>query len=129
MPEARRSAKYESKTKTTFKPGIKFARRTERGLPNMANGAVTTQPQLKPKPKGQRPRCLHCEKELQPQFDDLSRSVHPILYGAKLEKWKKENPGWQQFTGHYGRYKDDRFCGLNCGYSYAVAHTKAQKGQ
>jgi len=94
--------------------------------------ATATKPQAKPKSKGQRPHCLHCGKELLPQFREMIPGMHNVpgkaLWGEKLDKWKAENPGWHQWTEHYGRYNDDRFCGLNCGYSYAVAHTKAQKG-
>lgn len=91
---------------------------------------MSTVSTAKPKPKGQRPHCLHCDKELAPQFtEELPGYALPgqPLFGPKLEKYKKDHPEWRQFTGHYGRYKDDRFCGVSCGYSYAVAHTKARK--
>lgn len=91
---------------------------------------MTPATQPKPKPKGQRPRCLHCEKELLPQFRDELPGYAlpgPLLNPAKLDQWKKENPGWHKWTGNYGRYNDNRFCGLNCGYNYAVAHTRPAK--
>lgn len=52
-----------------------------------------------PQPKGKRPKCLQCRRELEPQFK-----------GIRVIK----------FTGHYGRYGDDLFCGQSCGYNHAV---------
>jgi hypothetical protein len=82
---------------------------------------------LKPKPKGQRPHCAYCEKELEPQF---VQSVMPAKLKdgrrhAEREAWEKANP--RQFTGHYGRLKDDRFCGASCGYSLAIEITQNLK--
>jgi hypothetical protein len=87
---------------------------------------TTTSNGFKPNPRGQRPRCLNCTQELEPQF------IQPVL-PAKLndgrkkslrEAWEQANP--LQFTGHYGRLKDDRFCTTSCGYNWAVKHTQAQ---
>lgn len=82
------------------------------------------------KPVGQRPRCLHCHAELQPRFIEMTPGYGipgPMLWGSALKEWKKQNPGWKIFTGFYGRYKDNRFCGLNCGYDWAVAHSLEAK--
>jgi hypothetical protein len=81
----------------------------------------------KPSPKGKRPRCLHCTRELEPQF---TQPVMPakLLDGRRIAErkaWEKENP--ERFTGHYGRLKDDCFCGASCGYNWAVEHTPVKK--
>lgn len=81
------------------------------------------------KPVGQRPHCLFCDKELRPQFQTNtpgSGLPGPFLWGDELAQWKKDHPGWKKFTGHYGGYSDDRFCGLNCGYKWAVRHSHPQ---
>lgn len=83
---------------------------------------------LKPKPRGERPRCLHCVKELQPQFTVPPPLPDKLFDGrrkAEREQWEKEHK--PRFTGHYGRYADDRFCGQVCGYTYAVEHTRPAK--
>jgi len=72
------------------------------------------------KPVGSRPRCLHCGKELKPNF-----KWNPMPFRLSDEEkkaWKKANP--PQFLGSYGRYKDSRFCGLNCGYDWAISHSR-----
>lgn len=106
-------------------------------------------PQLKP--RGQRPRCLHCGKELLPRFNrqnppymvktgETQRVRQPGSFGseaqyvelpvtrttteAERKQFRKDNP--PEFTGKFGGYGDNRFCGLNCGYQWAVAHTKPQ---
>jgi hypothetical protein len=91
---------------------------------------MATKPQLKlkPKPKGQRPRCLECKKELAPQLIGAAALPARLMDGrrkAEREAWEKMNA--PQFTGNYGRFGDSRFCGTACGYQWAVAHTKAQK--
>jgi ribosomal protein L6P/L9E len=40
---------------------------------------------------------------------------------AERKAWKKANP--PEFLGTYGRHRDNRFCGLNCGYRYALKIT------
>jgi hypothetical protein len=79
---------------------------------------------LKPKPKGQRPRCLYCTKELDPQF--ITEAMPPDLADGRRrtqrEAWVKGHP--EQFTGDYGRFRDSLFCGASCGYNWAVAHAK-----
>lgn len=87
----------------------------------------------KPKPVGQRPKCLYCHKELRPVFDSnlpgwgIPNSPKyipgPSLYGDALRQWKRDHPEWKTFTGKYGSYADNRFCGLNCGYGYAIRIT------
>jgi len=84
---------------------------------------------LKPKPKGQRPRCLHCTKELEPQF--ITQALPPDLADGRRRTqrgaWLKEHPA--QFVGDYGRFRDNLFCGAACGYAWAVVHApkKARK--
>lgn len=70
---------------------------------------------------GSRPRCLNCSRELRPNF-----KWNPVPYCLSTEErkiWKKANP--PEFKGTYGGYGDNRFCGLNCGYHWAVAHSRA----
>jgi hypothetical protein len=83
---------------------------------------------LKAKKRGQRPRCLHCTHELIPQYTISPPMPDRLADGrrkAEREAWEKANP--PRFTGNYGRFSDNRFCGLNCGYNYAVAHTRPGK--
>lgn len=84
-------------------------------------------PAPKPQPKGKRPRCLHCAKELEPQF---IQAVMParLRDGRRLSErneWVKANP--EEFTGDYGRFRDNLFCGASCGYSWAVDHAPKKK--
>jgi hypothetical protein len=83
---------------------------------------------LKPKPKSQRPRCLDCTKPLEPQIIGAAALPARLMDGrrkAEREDWEKANP--PRFTGHYGRFGDDRFCGISCGYQYALRKTKAKR--
>jgi hypothetical protein len=77
-------------------------------------------------PVGKRPKCLNCGKELRPNFH--RESVPYSLYGSSKEQeqqaWKKAHP--RQFLGTYGGYRDNRFCGLNCGYQYALKVTNGK---
>jgi len=112
---------------------------------------VTNTP--KPKPVGQRPRCLQCNRELKPNYhtERPPLQVHTgntikirtsRSYGtsipeyedapesrptteAERKQWRKDHP--PVWRGTYGGYKDNRFCGLNCGYDWAVRHTQPQK--
>src|SRR5271168_3564574 len=82
---------------------------------------------LKPQPKGQRPHCLSCDKELEPQ---LIRAAMPtkLLDGrrhAERKAWEKANP--VEFTGDYGRFRDNLFCGVTCGYTWAVKQNAPKK--
>lgn len=112
-----------------------------------------TQPVLKP--VGQRPRCLHCDRELKPNFRRESMLHFTVPTGetvtvtettdyykgtkgertipltrpvtsAERKQWRKDHP--PVFLGTYGSYKDNRFCGLNCGYDWAVAHSRPATG-
>jgi hypothetical protein len=78
---------------------------------------------LKPKPVGSRPRCLFCNKELRPNYGyDVERPWFAEDYdGSKRKRFEREH---KIFKGTYGVYASNRFCRLNCGYDYAVAHTK-----
>lgn len=80
---------------------------------------------LQAKPKGSRPRCLQCGKELRPNYGyDVPRPWFAEDYdGAKARQFELEH---KVFKGTYGRYRDNRFCGLNCGYTWAVRHTRPQ---
>lgn len=71
-------------------------------------------------PVGQRPRCLCCHKGLRPNFKWIERPFN--LRGEALRQWKRDNP--RQFLGTYGGYRDNRFCGLGCGYSFAVRNSR-----
>lgn len=103
------------------------------------------------KPKGQRPRCLYCGKELRPMFDrehppiqvetgqtftymetvnystgekrETLAKQYRTMTEAEKRQFKKEHP--PKFLG-YGGFKDNRFCKLNCGYDWAIAHTRPQ---
>jgi hypothetical protein len=82
---------------------------------------------LKPKPKGQRPRCLHCEKQLEPQF---TQAVMPAQLKdgrrrVERETWEKSHPA--QFTGYYGRFSDNCFCGVTCGYNWAISRAAVRR--
>lgn len=87
-----------------------------------------------PLPVAQRPRCLYCDRPLRAQFDWPEESQVPseilgprtttTVYFNAVWDWRKAN---KFFSGHYGDYKDDRFCGLNCGYHWAVNHSKPAK--
>jgi hypothetical protein len=81
----------------------------------------------KPQPKGKRPRCLHCTKELEPQFTEpvMPAKLRDGRRHAERKTWEKANPA--QFTGHYGRFRDNRFCGASCGYNWAIAHAPKKK--
>jgi hypothetical protein len=108
---------------------------------------------LQPKPVGQRPRCLHCERELRPNYrremppisvrtGEIVRNRKPSSFGgepeyeeyensrsltdAERKEWRKDHP--PQFLGTYGGYMDNRFCGLNCGYKWAIDHSKPAVG-
>jgi hypothetical protein len=73
------------------------------------------------KPRGMRPRCLSCKRELRPNY--RSPEMPFRLYsacGPEKKAWKIANP--KTFKGTYGSYGDNRFCGLNCGYHWACAH-------
>ena len=74
-------------------------------------------------PTGQRPLCLSCKKELRPNFDE-EPAPYAIWGDSKVSEriqWKKDHP--KVWKGTYGRYGDSRFCGLSCGYSWALRHT------
>jgi len=51
-------------------------------------------------PKGKRPHCLYCRRELW------------------LYRWRKAGD-----KRLYGTYGDNRFCGQGCGYRWALNHT------
>jgi hypothetical protein len=78
----------------------------------------TTTPALLP--VGKRPKCRYCTKELRANFE-----YNPMPFGlrtdAERKAWRKANP--RRFFGTYGGYSDNRFCGLYCGYRYAVRVT------
>ena len=103
----------------------------EKFKPMPATKSATTKtapkPAIKPSPKGQRPRCLSCQKELDPQYTIASMPAK-LLDGrrvAQREAWEKANK--PTFTGHYGRFQDDKFCGVSCGYNYAIASTNGRR--
>jgi len=77
---------------------------------------------LKPKAVGLRPRCLACGKELRPNYDyDIPRPwFHEDYDGSKRKQFEREH---KIFKGTYGGYADNRFCGLNCGYAWAVRNS------
>jgi hypothetical protein len=65
---------------------------------------------------------MHCAKELEPQFIETALPAN-LLDGrrrAEREAWEKEHP--KKFTGGYGRFHDNRFCGMACGYNWAIKH-------
>jgi hypothetical protein len=76
-------------------------------------------PTQKPMPVGRRPKCLACGKELKPIYE-WGAGYWEGTMQQRLE-WKKANP--KVFSGKYGGYGDNRFCGLNCGYNYAIRFT------
>jgi len=77
---------------------------------------------LELKPPGQRPRCKHCNRELRPNFTSPTLDMPTALYGEAnseaRKQWEAEHP--KQFMGTYGGYSDNLFCGLRCGYRWAV---------
>jgi hypothetical protein len=103
------------------------------------------------KPTGQRPRCLHCDRELRPRLRREKPPLNvptgkmitvraPHSYGpttkpeyeevpcyrpmtdTERRQWTREHPA--KFLGVYGDFGDNRFCGLRCGYEWALAHSK-----
>lgn len=56
--------------------------------------------------------------------EERSVPLNRALTDQEKRQWRKEHPA--VFLGHYGYY--DRFCGLNCGCDWAVAHTRSQIG-
>lgn len=66
-------------------------------------------------PQRPRPKCMYCHKMLRPKF----KAVYPpkLGLGAVLSM----DPTAREFQG-YGNYADNLFCGLNCGYKWAVWH-------
>jgi hypothetical protein len=78
-------------------------------------------------PVGQRPRCLFCTRELRPNFTDPDRTSTGEGYLAWFKMTLAERKAWRKthpkvFLGTYGTYGDSRFCGLNCGYRWALQH-------
>lgn len=69
-------------------------------------------------PVGSRPHCLFCREELAPQFK--TPLIPYELWGdpEKKAQFREDHP--KVFTGTYGRYGDNRFCGLTCGWQWAV---------
>lgn len=53
-------------------------------------------------PRGKRPRCLYCQRELR---------LYPQRRPSEPQK-------------KYGTYGDNRFCGLTCGWRWALHFTK-----
>jgi hypothetical protein len=88
---------------------------------------ITLKTALKPLPKGKRPRCLHCTKELEPQFirAAMPAKLRDGRRRAERDVWEKANPSL--FTGEYGRFRDNRFCGASCGYNWAVTHSRPKR--
>jgi hypothetical protein len=78
---------------------------------------------LKPKPVGSRPRCLACNRELKPNYGyDVPFQI--FMGDDHVEKRRAFEREHKIFRGTYGRNRDNRFCGINCGYDFAIAHTK-----
>jgi len=73
-------------------------------------------------PVGSRPKCRYCSKELAPQFKTtpIPDEFWNNLKGdyPKRKQFRIDNP--KQFTGNYGHYSDNLFCGINCGYMWAI---------
>jgi len=90
-------------------------------IPKSAPKGVT---KSRPRPVGSRPRCLNCNKELRPNYGyDVPRPWFGEDYdGKKAKQFEHEH---KIFKGTYGGYGDNRFCGLNCGYRWAIKHSRA----
>ena len=74
-------------------------------------------------PESQRPICLNCGKELLPNFHPRQM---PFGLARNLQKqWRKDHP--LVFDGTYGKYRDNLFCTLGCGYAWAVQHSVSTK--
>lgn len=73
-------------------------------------------------PVGQRPQCLFCARELRPNFKWVQIPYH--FDPQQRKQWRKDHP--REFKGTYGSYGDNRFCGLTCGHSWAVRHSKPE---
>lgn len=76
-------------------------------------------------PVGQRPKCRFCHKELMPQFETIPIPYELWSDEKKKAEFKAANP--KRFTGDYGRYQDNRFCGLTCGWQWAVKNAMGSK--
>lgn len=89
-------------------------------------GRVPAFPSVLP-PVGQRPKCLFCARELRPNFSDPRPNIGSG-YVEYMSQTKSERKAWAKahpkvFLGTYGEYTDSRFCGLRCGYKFALQHT------
>jgi hypothetical protein len=58
-----------------------------------------------------------------PQFNTTSVPYELWQDAEKKAQFQAANP--KQFTGKYGRYADNKFCGLNCGYMWAIRNAPA----
>ena len=63
-------------------------------------------------PVKDRPKCLSCDKPLRPQTRHVRDERTDAGFFARAV---------YEFSGHYGDYGDDAFCGVTCGYRYARA--------
>lgn len=87
------------------------------------------------------PRCMLCGKRLRPRTYSVEvphgTEAPTEVYGAKVVEIVSRRPlfyrrGDQEappdaisvWCGSWGSYGDNRFCGLRCGYRYAVRTTK-----
>ena len=59
-----------------------------------------------------------------PAFEDMPETR--TLTDVERREWKKEHP--PEFLGTYGSFSNNRFCGLNCGYNWAINHAPKPEG-
>jgi hypothetical protein len=62
------------------------------------------------RPKGHRPKCRHCQKELLPRFEMRRVADNPAVVSSSVPV---RVTGW----GYQG---NGRFCSLRCGYECAL---------
>lgn len=84
------------------------------------------------------PKCLHCGKPLGRNWSSWGRwnkDPAPVVgastpWGTIIEvrpvACSIDDSACKFWTGQFGRYGDGMFCGLNCGYRWAVAHAAKQ---
>lgn len=86
-----------------------------------------------PAKKGSRPKCLQCRRELKPQFHYPLEANTPTFqqlvncgFATNNESEYKVKCRWQRlnrtFSGHYGNYFDDHFCGQGCAQKWAQTY-------
>lgn len=65
-------------------------------------------------PREYRPQCLYCGKTLRPYYREVAKRKETADNGDTTTVYVL------RFDGKYGGYRDGCFCGLRCGYNFAL---------